>query len=47
MTNSHSLFTVKDRKTKDIKAMKELVELEFGIVDSFIKQGLVGEDKKN
>jgi hypothetical protein len=40
-TKTHTLLTVKDRNTKEIKAMTELVDLEFHIVDSFIKQGLI------
>ncbi|MDD4971119.1 MAG: hypothetical protein PHT07_16955 [Paludibacter sp.] len=39
----HTLLTVKDRSTKDIKAMKELIDLEFRIIDSFIAQGLICE----
>jgi len=40
-TKIYKLLTVKDRNTKDIKALTELIDLEFHIIDNFIKQGLV------
>jgi len=40
-TKTHKLLTVKDRNTKNLKVLTELVELEFHIIDSFIKQGLI------
>lgn len=40
-TKTHKLLTVKDRNTKDLKVLTELVKLEFHIIDSFIKQGLI------
>ena len=38
-TKTHKLLTVKDRNTKEIKALTDLIDLEFRIVDSFIKYG--------
>lgn len=38
---AHKLLTVKDRNTKDLKVMTELVDLEFHIIDSFMQQGLI------
>lgn len=38
---THKLLTVKDRNTKDLKVMTELVDLEFHIIDSFMQQGLI------
>jgi hypothetical protein len=40
-TKTHTLLTVKDRNTKEIIALKELIDLNFGIVDSLMKQGLI------
>ena len=40
-TKTHKLMTVMDRNTKELKAMTELVDLEFQIIDSFIKQELI------
>ena len=42
-TEFHTLMTVKDRSTKDLKTLKELIDLEFIIIDSFIAQGLICE----
>lgn len=36
-TKTYKLLTVKDRNTKEIKALTELIDLEFRIIDSFIK----------
>jgi len=33
---THKLLTVKDRNTTEIKALTELIDLEFRIIDSFI-----------
>lgn len=38
-TRTHKLLTVKDRNTKEIKAMTDLIDLEFRVLDSFIKHG--------
>lgn len=40
-TKAHTLLTVKDRNTKNIEALTELVDLESRIIDSFIKQDLI------
>jgi len=40
-TKMHKLLTVKNRNTKEIKVLTELIDLEFQIIDSFIKQGLI------
>jgi len=39
--NSYKLLTVKDRNTIELNALKEFIDLEFQIIDSFIKQGLI------
>lgn len=36
---THKLVTVKDRNTREIKALTELIELEFRLIDSFIAAG--------
>ena len=38
---SYKLLTVKDRNTIELNALKEFIDLEFQIIDSFIKQGLI------
>lgn len=38
-SKTHKLLTVKDRNTKEIKALTDLIDLEFCIIDSFIKHG--------
>jgi len=40
-TKTHKLLTVKDRNTKEIKALIDLIDLEFRIIDSFIKHGQI------
>lgn len=40
-TKTHKLLTVKDRNTKGIKALTDLLDLEFRIIDSFIKLGQI------
>jgi len=40
-TKIHKLLTVKDRNTKEIKALTDLIDLEFRIIDSFIKHGQI------
>ena len=40
-TKTHKLLTVKDRNTKEIKALTDLIDLEFRIIDSFIKYGQI------
>ena len=40
-TKTHKLLTVKDRNTKEIKALTDLIDLEFRIIDSFIKHGQI------
>ena len=36
-TKTHKLLTVKDRNTKELKALTELIDIELRIIDSFIK----------
>jgi len=38
---SYKLLAVKDRNTIELNALKEFIDLEFQIIDSFIKQGLI------
>ena len=40
-TKTHKLLTVKDRNTKEIKALTDLIDLEFRVIDSFIKHGQI------
>ena len=40
-TKSHKLLTVKDRNTTEITTLTKLIDLEFRIIDSFIKHGQI------
>ena len=40
-TETHKRLTVKDRNTKEINTLTDLIDLEFRIIDSFIKHGQI------